>query len=358
MAVTTHASYEERKHSDSEKLFDIIDNSIPDYFRSFFTGQRDILVKTKLEYAKDLRQFLLFIRSHNPSYKNLELKQIPIMVFEEMTMDDIDEYLSFCSDFNENKEASVNRKLASLRSLYKFLQERNYVKNNPTVLIKSSKLPQNDVVITFDDERKKEFLNFIESETHYDTKEIRNEITGEVSFTRVPWTTRQEKAHKKIMYRDYAIFMTLFGTGLRVSELTGIDIDDIDFEHGLIYVHRKGGKNSEVYFGDEVSAALLSYLELERQSEEKALFVSLKGQRITDRAVEMRMDVYCKSIFGKNHPYTPHKCRATYATNLYKEFGDIRVIKDALNHSSLETSKHYVDATDYNKKRAATMKIL
>lgn len=362
-----NAAYMERKESDTDKLFDLLDNYLPWYVRNYFTGSRSLGIKTRLEYAKDFKTFLLFLTSAHNICAGQSTKEVSLDALNTLNKELIDEYLTWLEEYTvdgvtrQNDIKGINRKIASLKCIFKYLQANGKIQNNPTILIECNKLPREESITTFSMAQKNELLNYIKADAH-------SSADGAV------WSSRKEKLHQKTKLRDYAIFMTLFGTGLRISELTGIDIDDIDFYHNTIYVHRKGNINTEVYYNEEVSEALIQYVEEERPSllkyaqtddisasykEEKAFFLSQKGTRLTDRALEMRLDTYCDDLFGGNHPFHPHVCRATYGTELYNEYSDIKLVADALGHSSIETtSRHYAQATKEHKKMAASLQIV
>ena len=193
---------------------------------------------------------------------------------------------------------------------------------------------------------------------HLDKDEVSDLITAAENGNSL--TKKQLDLHEKTKYRDTAILTLLLGTGIRVSELVGLDVKDVNFKYNCIRVIRKGGNESTVYFGDEVSAALMEYLELERASlAEKAapehadaLFLSLKYSRLTTRAVELLVKKY-SSAANINKKITPHKLRSTYGTNLYKETGDIYLVADALGHKSVETTRQHYAATDDERRRLA-----
>jgi site-specific recombinase XerD len=173
-------------------------------------------------------------------------------------------------------------------------------------------------------------------------------------------TKSQLKYHEKTKLRDVAILTLLLGTGIRVSECVGLDIDDIDYENGGISIHRKGGYNTTVYFPDEVRDALVDYLDQRKQiipveGNENAFFLSLQNKRITVRAVENLVKKYSRNVTTLKK-ITPHKLRSTFGTNLYKESGDIYLVADVLGHKDVNTTrKHYAAQDDENKRRAARM---
>ena len=152
--------------------------------------------------------------------------------------------------------------------------------------------------------------------------------------------------------------MTLMlGTGIRVSECVGLDIDDIDFKNNGIKIHRKGGAEVVVYFGDEVADALLDYLE-ERETIEaveghgNALFLSMQKKRIQVRSVENLVKKYSRLVTTVKN-ITPHKLRSTYGTTLYQETGDIYLVADVLGHKDVNTTRrHYAAQADERRRMA------
>lgn len=177
-------------------------------------------------------------------------------------------------------------------------------------------------------------------------------------------TKSQKKYHDKTKLRDTALLTLLLGTGMRVSECVGIDINDVDFKNSGIKVRRKGGYEAIVYFGDEVEIALLNYLEYRNTikpvaGHENALFLSLQNKRISVRSVENLVKKYSGLITTLKH-ITPHKLRSTYGTNLYKETGDIYLVADVLGHKDVNTTrKHYAAIEDrrrYNARNEVSLR--
>ena len=170
-------------------------------------------------------------------------------------------------------------------------------------------------------------------------------------------SSRQQKYHDRTKTRDLALLTLLLGTGIRVSECVGLDITDIDFKNNGIKVHRKGGAEVMVYFGDEVMDALAEYME-ERmlvtpvEGHGNALFLSLQNKRITVRAVENLVKKYSQLVTNVKK-ITPHKLRSTYGTTLYQETGDIYLVADVLGHKDVNTTrKHYAALEEDRRKRA------
>ena len=169
----------------------------------------------------------------------------------------------------------------------------------------------------------------------------------------------QQKYQKITAKRDFAILSLFLGTGIRVSECVGININDVDLENNAFIVTRKGGNQVVLYFPPEVAEALADYMEERADTEalpghENALFLSLQRRRITQRAVQNLVKKYASVAAPLKSRISPHKLRSTYATNLYNETGDIYLVADVLGHTSVDTTrKHYADMTDARRKMAA-----
>jgi site-specific recombinase XerD len=300
-----------------------------------------------LAYAYDLRLFFQFIQKNNPTYANKNLNDIPITVLDQMTPIDIEEYLSYLSYYENqegieqmNGEKGKSRKLSSLRTMYNYFFKKGFITSNAPSMIDTPKKHKDNII-------------------YLDRDEVSDLVDAAESG--VSLTNKQQSFHEKTKYRDIAILTLLLGTGIRVSELVGLDIKDVNFKNDSLRVIRKGGNESTVFFGEEVKTAIRDYMDLERNliaekaksGSEHALFLSLKYGRITTRAVEMLVKKY-SSTAGINKKITPHKLRSTYGTNLYKESGDIYLVADALGHKSVETTRqHYANMDEERRRYAA-----
>ena len=171
-------------------------------------------------------------------------------------------------------------------------------------------------------------------------------------------TETEKRYHRVTKTRDLALLTLLLGTGIRVSECVGLNLNDVDFKNGGIRIVRKGGYEAVVYFGEEVEDALLDYWD-ERTHKtaaaghEDALFLSMQNKRISVRAVEKLVKKYASKVTSLKK-ITPHKLRSTYGTNLYRETGDIYLVADVLGHKDVNTTrKHYAAQQEENRRRAA-----
>ena len=163
--------------------------------------------------------------------------------------------------------------------------------------------------------------------------------------------------HQRTKTRDLALLTLLLGTGIRVSECVGLDIQDVDFKNNGIKVHRKGGAEVMVYFGDEVMEALWNYLKERNnitpvEGHTNALFLSIQNKRITVRAVEKLVKKYSQLVTNVKK-ITPHKLRSTYGTTLYQETGDIYLVADVLGHKDVNTTRKHYAALEEDRRRRA-----
>ena len=272
--------------------------------------------------------------------------QISIRTLGSLTADDIQDYLMYLMRYNRkdpnnnktikesNQAPARARKLSSLRALYRYLIAHNHLEKNVAELVDMPKIEEKAI-------------------TYLEKEEVREVLQG--AETGDSLTQSQYRFAKGQQMRDVAILTLLLHTGIRVSEMVGIDLQDIDWNEMRIKIFRKGRKEQYVYFNEPVREALQDYIDYERKvsSEDmNALFISRKGQRISVRAVERLVKKYTASTVPMKR-ITPHKLRSTFATNLYEETGDIYVTSDALGHSSLETVKKYTNLHDERRRRAA-----
>ena len=214
------------------------------------------------------------------------------------------------------------------------------IEKNPTIFLDMPKL-HDKAIIRLDIDEVALLLDYVEN--------CGKELTGQ-----------KKVYYEKTKTRDLAILTLLLGTGIRVSECVGLDINDIDFKNNGIKVTRKGGSEMVIYFGEEVRNALENYLETTRASatplpdHENALFLSTQRKRMGVQAIENMVKKYAKQV-TPNKKITPHKLRSTYGTSLYKETGDIYLVADVLGHKDVNTTKkHYAAIDDMRRRKAAS----
>lgn len=333
--------YESEKKLKLRQKINEIASELPEFTKEFFTycsSTKNYSMRTTLNYATDLRIFFRYLAKQNPLLKG-DIKNITLDFIEELRPQDLQEYLQDIEIYEQNGTAYANgecgkaRKIASLRSFYKYYYSMGLIKNNPSSIISSPKMHKKNVV-------------------HMDRSESDDLIKGMESQSGL--TQKQIVFSRKSYYRDLAIVTLLLGTGIRVSECVGINLKDINWKKRSIRILRKGGNESTVYFNEDVEQRLNDYIELERQTPETdpdALFVSRNKTRITVRSVERMVKKYTQASVPQKK-ITPHKMRSTYGTNLYQETNDIYLVADALGHSSLNVVQRYADIGDERRQRA------
>ena len=173
------------------------------------------------------------------------------------------------------------------------------------------------------------------------------------------FTQKQKSYNKHTFERDNAIVTLFLGTGIRISELVGLDVDNFDFKENAFVATRKGGNKSVLYFSNEVAMALKTWLEkratLNLPQEEKAMFISLQNKRISVRAVENLVKKFAQ-IASPLKKISPHKLRSTFGTNLYRKTKDIYIVADVLGHKDVNTTKkHYAAINEDMRKSVANV---
>jgi site-specific recombinase XerD len=337
------AYYESENIKNEIKLREIL-KTLPPFCTQFFMSlESTTSSRTRLAYAYDLAVFFDYMHENNPICNKMEIREFPITFLDEIKPSDIEEYIYHLRVYEKdgvahtNEERGLKRKLASLRTFYKYYYKNEMIDTNPAFKVDMPKIHDKTIVR----------LDVDEMVTMLDKVESGEDLS-----------TRQASYHEKTKLRDLAIVTLLLGTGIRVSECVGIDINDIDWNNFGVKVHRKGGAEVVVYFSDEVAIALKDYYE-ERKGitpvtgNEKAFFLSMQRKRIGVRAVENLVKKYAKQVTNVKN-ITPHKLRSTYGTNLYRETGDIYLVADVLGHKDVNTTrKHYAQIEDDRRREAA-----
>ena len=335
-----------------DRLTDIL-KQLPYVCSDFFIAiSQTTSVKTRLGYAYDLRLFFDFLCENVKSFKDKNILDIEPSDLENVKYKDIDRFLDYVSYHTRenttklgkisstrhiNKANGKSRKLSAIRRIFSYLYKVGEIQSNPAELVETPKIHQKNIIYLDKDEISS-LLNAIETGTKL--------------------TKSQQAYHNYTKTRDFAIICLLLGTGIRVSECVGINIDDVDFYTKGIKIVRKGGNESIIYFGDEVYEALNNYFDEREDIEaleghEDALFLSMQRRRITTRTVQNLVKKYA-NIATPLKNISPHKLRSTYGTALYEKTEDIYLVADALGHADINTTKkHYAKMHEERRKQAA-----
>ena len=279
----------------------------------YLKNERNYSKLTVKNYAEDLDKFNMYLNEKHLNYLSLDKDQIR-------------DYLKYL-DSLKLKNSTISRILSSLRSFYSYLNIQNKIEINPFKLIRNPK-KENKLPIFLSYEEFIELLNKIRDDNEFS---IRNKLILEM----------------------------LYATGLRVSELTNIKLDDINYSDKSIRVTGKGDKQRIVYYGDYAKKILEEYLndsrkELLKGKTSKYLFINKNGDRLTFRGVEYLIEEISKYSSIK-YKISPHVLRHTFATHLLQEGADLRSVQELLGHSSLATTQIYTHITSeylrdvYNK---------
>ena len=323
-------TYHEQKYIDNTIRLREILKTLPPFAKDYFRAiEPTTSARTRISYAYDIRVFFHFLMENNPVY------------MEPVDIEEYQEYLKVYENDDRqitNTEKGLARKMSALRSFYGYFFKRQVITKNPTLLVDMPKLHEK-AIIRLDADEVAQLLDYVDHGG--------DNLTGQ-----------RRAYYEKTKNRDLAILTLLLGTGIRVSECVGLDIQDVDFKNNGVKVTRKGGNEMVVYFGEEVENALKTYLYTTRKTtvplpgHENALFLSTRRKRMGVQAVENMVKKYAREV-TPNKKITPHKLRSTYGTALYKETGDIYLVADVLGHKDVNTTKKHYAAIDENRRKQA-----
>ena len=292
--------------------------------------------KTVSEYMLDLRTFFRFMLARdqkiNPlseDFEKIDVSQVDLEYIKHITQEDIYEFLMYADGTRKNLAAAKARKLSALKGFFKYLHvKRMMIDENPAANIET---PKRESTLP-------KFLSIEES----------------ILLLEAVKNDRESKSRT----RDFAIITLFMNCGMRVSELVGIDIDDVDREFRSLSVTGKGNKQRIVYLNSACRSALSDYF-MERVSEAHvkadthALFLSNREQRISVKTVQWLVYKYLDMAGLESKHYSVHKLRHTAATLMYQSGQvDVRVLKDILGHEQLNTTQIYTHVSNKNMEDA------
>ncbi|MCD8205196.1 MAG: tyrosine-type recombinase/integrase [Clostridia bacterium] len=330
--------YAQRNKQNNRKVQALIDGFLPSFCEDYFMGIDSLTSPlTRFNYANDLKIFFDYLAKKK--FKGKGPKDITLEELESVTNSDIEYFLSYLSDYeydgNEHScsDKAKARKLSSVRAMFKYFFNKGLISVNNAAKVATPKLHDKPIIR-------------LEGDEVYDIIETAETGDG--------LSAHQLAYHEKNKVRDTAILVLFLGTGIRISELVGLNNDDINFKDKSFVVTRKGGGKAILYFDDDVSEALQKYQDHKETlgfvlTPSSPLFLA-NDRRITVRAVENLVKKYAK-IVSPLKPITPHKLRSTYGTSLYRATGDIYVVADVLGHKDVNTTKkHYAAISDENRR--------
>lgn len=267
-------------------------------FLTYLEIEKNVSGHTLLNYHLDLKGFRNFLSEK-------DVREIERL--------DIRKFLSHLKEKNLKKR-TLARKLSTLRSFFKFLLREGYIKTDPVGGVSSPKL-----------EKKLPIFLDVDKVTKFVESPDRDSIQG---------------------LRDRAILETLYSTGIRVSELVGLNIGRVDFIGGIVKVYGKGKKERLAPIGDKALRAIRDYLDQQHQAklDSRALFLNKHNNRLTDRGVQNLVNKYIQKASLKEK-ISPHTLRHSFATHLLDRGADLRSVQELLGHASLSTTQIYTHIT-------------
>lgn len=292
-----------------------------DLFIDYLAVERNSSPNTRLGYARDLSQFYAFLKSEprclGPG------GEVDIERIDEPAVSGFIYAL-----FRSNKKITIARKLSSIRSFFRFLVKKGLAKANPAECVSAPRVERFLPTVLTVEEAK--------------------------SLIEAPGSALTGQDESPSILRDLAILEVLYSSGIRVSELTGLDIGSVDMEAGTIRVVGKGNKERIAYLGDHAKESLRLYMDKERPFGDGPLFIGGKVERggkgglkavdkqrrLTPRTVQRLVKKYTATS-GIHKTPTPHSLRHTFATHLLDAGVDLRSIQELLGHSKLSTTQRY-----------------
>ena len=350
--------------------------TLPHFCLNFFIGiEHRSSVLTRLGYREDLVVFFTYLIVEEYDFnQHKTILDLKIDDLKKINAQHLERFLSYLSAYNQTGKMQTNskttkaRKLSAVRGLLSYYFNNGVLDSNVGTRVLMPK---------------KEDKEIIRLEIDEVVRLLNSSEDGDVL------TSKEKDYHNITKTRDTALLSLLLGTGIRISEMVGLNVTDIDFSNNAFVVTRKGGGRSTLYFNDEIRSELLLWLKdrekilgkelrkhkytdakkfikktvtdtqdiknLERAKElieEPALFISLQKKRITPRAVLNLVKKYTSRVAPLKN-ITPHKLRTTFGTNLYKEIGDIYAVAEVLGHKDVNTTRKHYAAQSEEIKRAA-----
>jgi len=326
--------YSEERNKKNLELLELSKAVLPPFCNRFFLGiAQTTSPLTRLNYAYDLNIFFSFLISETDFNKKVA-SEIEISDLNSITVFHVELFADFLS--KSNKSHGKMRKLACLRSFFAYFFKNNEINANIMPNVDLPKIHEKPIL-------------------RLEGTEIQEIVTAAAGGAKL--TMGQKKFHGKTGLRDATILAFFLTTGVRVSELVGLNCGDIDLERGTFIITRKGGSQSLLYMSQELREILNDFLYgFEASSADSPLFTSIQGERLGVRAVQNLVKKYAAQVSPLKN-ISPHKLRSTYGTSLYKATGDIYVVADVLGHRNVNTTKKHYAAMDEATRQAASQKV-
>ena len=330
--------------TNTQKLREITD-SLPEFTHQYFySGTSSKAILTRLSYALDIKYFLEYAVNFLPYFPDKQVKDLSLADIKQIKATDIDNFLTWMDEDQKLSERTRARRRSSVSGLFEYLiNTERKLDYNPVSGSQSVEIPENEYVTYLNLDEQEQLLNCIKYGTGL--------------------TKRQLAFHEKYKKRDLAIIFLFLDTGLRISELQALDVNDVviyedpfDEEKNECYVlalrkgKKKAGVASKVFFSDESKEYIQDYLESrkihgEKFTEDTPLFSTTAGERLSIREIQQMLKKYVNASL-KRSDISVHKLRSSFAMEFYKHEKNILVLQQRMGHKSINATNIYARASD------------
>ena len=406
---------DEQNRKAEDKIRRVLENA-PSYMQGFYQhisgGTKEVL--TQLYYVSDVVEFMKYEKEMVPSLAETDLKDFPMEMFTVFSVQDLNEYRDYLHRVRMITNASSKRYFSSLSVFYKYLNAIGFTEHNPMRFFSYPALNRHRIVRLDADLSSRLLTGVLANDKYLLEGEDKPVVIS------IPETVQVKR--DRLVLRNYAILRTFLGTGLRCSELVGLDLQDINFSRGCFTVVTKGGDENEVYFGEAVAEALKMYLDgtslpsslTEKYGEDElefcrknamaagfarlvrdtypeesesfyrdmealasamrrqgrsglgpkknceAVFITTRGGRMTVRAVELMVKEMVRTYlpdYPDKDIFSPHKLRATCATRILSQTGNVQLASQQLNHKSVAVTARFYAELQKEQQKAQVQKL-
>ena len=344
------STYHTERNKKTLALLESAKAKLPAFCSRFFLGVAQTTAPlTRLGYSYDLKVFFTFLTTEAAEFIGKKPRELTLSDLRAIAAFHIELFIDWLGYHTKgersytNNERSVERKLCTLRTFFAYFFKIGELEANIMPIVSLPKIHQKNIVRLDDDETERILLAVADKDAK---------------------TKGQQRFHEATSLRDQTILVFFLSTGIRISELVGLNCGDIDLKNASFVVTRKGGSQTILYMSDELVAQLELYLNgapewdevFDERTKNSPLFTSIQGTRLGVRAVQNLVKKYAATA-APLKKISPHKLRSTFGTNLYRETKDIYVVADLLGHTDVNTTKKHYAAQSDDIRRAAAKRI-
>ena len=361
--------YKEESRYKTEKKTKALLIAAPPYVAAFHAhmqgGRREAL--TIHAYIRDVLEFLSYEKEMLAGrYQDTPLSALPLTLFDQLTPRDLEEYRDYLRHVRMVANSSAKRKLSALSVFFRYLLSEGDIEKNPMAEF-DYPLENRHRIIHLDSDLSQRLLAGVLANDKYLL--VSGEGTDQTwSVIEIPEDIRCRR--EPLVLRNYAILRLFLGSGLRVSELVGLDLSDIHFSRSSVTIIQKGGDETEVFFNETVADALRAYIYAQAPPGSsksrtgraalgpkkgcEAVFITTRGNRMSVRAVELMVKEMAQTYlpdYDDKDIFSPHKLRATCATRILAQTGNVALASRQLNHKGVAvTAAFYAELQKENQK--------